>query len=335
MAPALIENEAAAVAQTQKVVKKSANIKVPRTVYILDKWDAKATSRARELFENVVLNSDDEFQGWQEKAEALLVRGSYLQADTIAKCPNLLAVGKHGVGIDKIDAEACKSRGIQILNTPGANSQAVAEIVIALTLAVARRIPSIYATQLSMPVPKETCTGLTLEGKTVAIIGMGNIGRRTAKIFHGGFDCPILAYDPFMPADAWSDIPHTRVTDFREMLPLADVISLHVPLVKDTANMLSYPEFQKMKPSTIVINASRGGVVNEKDLERALKEGLLWGAGLDAHQEEPPTKETYGSLWELPSVVSTPHIGAATTEAQEMSALMAVENLYKYLRTCA
>ena len=136
-----------------------------------------------------------------------------------------------------------------------------------------------------------------------------------------------------MPADAWKDIEHTRAANYRDMLSMVDILTIHVPLTKDTRDMISYAELSAMKRTAILVNASRGGIVNEADLQRALAEGLIWGAGLDAHEQEPPTAEKYGELWKLPNVVSTPHIGAATEDAQLMSAMGAVENLYKYL-TC-
>ncbi|CAG8184617.1 unnamed protein product [Penicillium salamii] len=299
------------------------------TVYVLDAFNPQAIAHAKTLF-NVILPEDPGFADWRKKATAILVRGSYVTADDIESCPNLTAIGKHGVGIDKIDQEACSKRGIKILNTPGANARDVAELVLALTMAVARSIRSITVRQMSKPVPKETCNGLTLYGKTIGIIGMGNIGRTVAEIFRGAFDAEVVACDVFMPDDAWPHIPHTRVKTAQEVLKIADVVSVHVPLTKETANLISYDQIRTMKSDAILINAARGGIVNEADLGRALSEGHLWGAGLDCHEQEPPTHEKYGALWEHLNVISTPHIGAATTRAQTASAMAAVNNLYNY-----
>ncbi|KAI1761665.1 D-3-phosphoglycerate dehydrogenase [Hypoxylon sp. FL1150] len=326
MAPAILVDEPSSTEQTQ-----SFDSDKP-TVYVIDKFHPQAVAHARTLF-NVVLHTDAAFANWQEKAEYILLRGSYLRASDIARCPRLLAVGKHGVGIDKIDAAACAARGIRILNTPGANAQAVAELVLALALAVARQIPAITARQVVEAVPKESCWGQCLHGKTVGVVGMGNIGRRVAKMFRGAFDAPVIAFDPYVPADAWADVPHRRVESYRDVLAEADVLTIHVPLTEETRDMIAYKELAGMKRTAILINASRGGIVNESDLEKALAESLIWGAGLDAHEVEPPTVEKYGSLWKLPNVVSTPHIGAATEDAQLMSALGAVDNLYNYIKT--
>ncbi|KAH7024553.1 D-3-phosphoglycerate dehydrogenase [Microdochium trichocladiopsis] len=310
------------------------------TVYVLDPWYPKAIARARKLFSKVILHTDPDFAGWQQKARAILVRGSSITAFDVAKCPNLVAIGKHGVGIEKIDQAACAERNIKILNTPGANAQAVAEVVVALALSVARNIPAIYTRQVAggEAVHKQTCSGLTLHRKTVGVVGMGNIGRCVARILQRGFDAEIVAYDPYMPASAstdgpWSEIPHRRVDSVAEMLGIVDVLTVHVPLTAETRDMIAYQELCSMKSTAIVLNGSRGGIVNEDDLERALREGKIWGAGLDAHEQEPPTRERYGKLWELPNVVSTPHIGAATEDAQLASAIGAVDNLYNYLVT--
>jgi len=300
------------------------------TVYVLDAFNPEAIAHAKTLF-NVILPEDLSFANWRKKASAILIRGSYITAEDIESCPNLVAIGKHGVGIDKIDQEACSERGIKILNTPGANARDVAELVLALTMAVARDIRSITVRQMSKPVPKETCNGLTLYGKTLGIIGMGNIGRTVAEIFRGAFDAEVVACDVFMPNDEWPHIPHERVKTVHEVLKKADVVSVHVPLTKETTHMISYDEIRMMKQDAILINAARGGIVNETDLGKALSEGHLWGAGLDCHEQEPPTREKYGALWAHLNVISTPHIGAATTRAQTASAMAAVNNLYNYL----
>ncbi|KAL5046715.1 hypothetical protein BDW71DRAFT_197399 [Aspergillus fruticulosus] len=322
MAPGIInspERTAAELVSTDK-----------QTVYLIDSLHPNAVEHAKTLW-NVILPGDKELRNWREHATAILVRGSYVTADDIARAPNLIAIGKHGVGIDKIDQAACAKRGIKILNTPGANSRDVAELVVALTMAVARGIRSIITRQMTAPVPKETCTGMTLHKRTIGIIGMGNIGRTVAEIFHGGFDAKLVAYDAYMPDDAWPHLPHHRTQSLQEVLEVADVLTLHIPLTDETRNLISYEQLRRMKPDAILINAARGGIVNEEDLTRVLSEGHLWGAGLDCHEQEPPSVEKYGKLWESLNVVSTPHIGAATNTAQRASSMAAVDNLYNYL----
>ncbi|KAL4747772.1 hypothetical protein BDW72DRAFT_209392 [Aspergillus terricola var. indicus] len=285
MAPGIIDSPQKSVA-TPVLTEK-------RTVYMIDSLHPDAVERAKSLW-NVVLPGDKELNNWREHATAILVRGSYVTSDDISRAPDLIAIGKHGVGIDKIDQAACAKRGIKILNTPGANSRDVAELVVALTMTVARGIRSITTRQMTVPVPKETCTGLTLHRKTIGIIGMGNIGRTVAEIFHGGFDAKLVAYDAYMPDDSWSHLPHQRAKSLQDVLKAADVLTLHVPLTDETRNLISYEQLRQMKPDAILINAARGGIVNEQDLTRVLSEGHLWGAGLDCHEQEPPSVERLG-----------------------------------------
>lgn len=201
-------------------------------------------------------------------------------------------------------------------------------------MSVAREVSRITSLQTqAQVVPKETCSGLIINKKTIGIVGMGNIGQKVARIFAGGLGCSIVAYDPLLPKDAWSDIPHTRAETLEQVLEASDILTLHIPLLPQTRDLIAYRQFQLMKKNAILINTARGGIVNEADLERALKEGLIWGAGLDCHEQEPPTKEKYGGLWATGRVVSTPHIGAATAETQMETAVAAVDRLYEYVKS--
>ncbi|SMY30026.1 unnamed protein product [Zymoseptoria tritici ST99CH_1A5] len=256
-----------------------------------------------------------------------------LIASDFASGTHLLALGKQGVGLDKIGLKAAKLAGVQVFNIPAANAQTVAELVLALTMSVAREITSINQRQRAgQLVPKSECNGLSISGKTIGLIGMGNIARKVANIFHAGLGCILIAYDPFAPADAWPSLPHHRVSSVPELIPLADVLTVHVLLNDDTRNLISINELRMCKRTAIVINAARGGIVNEEDLATALEEGLIWGAGLDCHEEQSPSKERYERLWSHPRVVSTPHIGAATSQAQEDTAKAAVDVVYAYYR---
>ena len=320
------------------------------TVYLLDEFHPVANEHARTIFDAVFPN-DPRHENWREKAEYLLIKGSVLTAEDVKSCPKLKALGKQGVGkltgvvdmtsntqnipgIDKIDAEACKERDIKIFNTPGGNAQAVAETVLTLTMAVAREVGRVTAIQSRGDViPKSKCSGLIISEKSIGIVGMGNIGQRVAKIFQGGLGCNIIAYDPLLPKDAWADIPHQRAETLEDLLKVSDVVTLHVPLIPQTQGLISYPELSIMKSNAIVINTARGGIINEEDLERGLKDGIIWGAGLDCHEQEPPTKERYGGLWDTGRVVSTPHVGAATSQTQMETAMAAMDRLLDYIRT--
>ncbi|KAL3458099.1 D-3-phosphoglycerate dehydrogenase [Aspergillus heterothallicus] len=298
------------------------------TVFVLDEIHPKALEYGREIF-NIIALGEPGHEKWRE-AEYLMIRTSHLTAADIASCPNLKAIGKQGVGIEKIDTKACDERGIKIFNTPGANSRAVAELVAALALSLARQIPRIYAQELGgARVAKEKCSGLLLTRRTVGILGMGNIGLEVARIFSRGFDAEIVAYDPFLPSEAWADVPHKRASSIEDVLRVSDLVTPHMPLLPETRGLISYPQFQIMKRNAILVNAARGGIVSETDLERALREGLIWGASLDCHEEEPPSADRYGELWKQ-NVVSTPHIGAVTEETLIGTATVALQRLHEF-----
>lgn len=300
-------------------------------IYLLEVFPSEAVRYCQSLF-HTVLPDDPEVHNWKENADSILVREKIISAEDINNACKLRAIGKQGTGIDIIDKEACDAKGIPVCNTPGVNAQSVAELVLTLTMAVARQIRTITTNQAAgLEVRKEHCTGTTLAGKTMGIIGMGAIGTKVARIFRGAFDAFVYAYDPFAPADAWSDIPHARVNDFEDMLPHVDVLTVHVPLNQETRGMLSMPQFRKMKPSTILINCARHGIVNEVDLIEALNQGLIWGAGLDCHEEEPPTLARYSALWSTGKVISTPHIGGTTAETQVKTARAAMDRVFEFL----
>ncbi|KAF9878098.1 hypothetical protein CkaCkLH20_04674 [Colletotrichum karsti] len=304
------------------------------TVYVLDTFQPEVITFCQENF-NAILPGQPEHGQWKQKAKFLLMRSSRLTAEDVASCSNLLAIGKQGVGIDKIDADACSARGIKIFNTPGVNARAVAELVLTLTTAVARQVGSIIQKQSAgIVVPKEKCSGLILHRKTIGILGMGNIGKCVAQIFRGAFEADIIAYDPYLPPEAWAEIPHQRAQSLEEVLSASDMVTVHMPLTPTTKGLLSYQQFKIMKKTAIVINTARGGIVNESDLERALSEGLIWGAGLDCHEQEPPSQEKYGALWNA-GALSTPHIGAATRETQVQTGMAAATRLLEYAKSRA
>ncbi|KAL4871700.1 hypothetical protein BDV12DRAFT_206003 [Aspergillus spectabilis] len=301
------------------------------SIYLLEEFPPAAVEHCQSLF-HTILPTDPEVKNWRDNATAILVRELTISAHDISQAKNLKVIGKQGVGIDIIDQDACAKRNIPILNTPGANAQSVAELVLSLTMAVARELRSIVVKQATgEEVRKEHCSGTTLQGKTIGIIGMGNIGLAVGRIFRGAFNSRIYAYDPFAPKDAWPDIEHTRVDNFEDMLPHVDVVTLHLPLTPKTRGFIASRHFQLMKKNAILINAARGGIVNEDDLIQALDDGTIYGAGLDCHDEEPPTLQRYEKLWATGRVISTPHIGATTRETQFHTATTAMNRVYEYL----
>lgn len=302
------------------------------TLYVLSEFHSEAIKHAQSLF-NCILHTDPRVSRWREEATAVLVKDYPIIEADLDAAPQLRAIGKQGVGVDQIDTAACAQHGVKVYNTPGINASAVAEMVMALTLNVARDISGLWYRQLARGeiIRKEACNGLLLTGKTIGIIGMGHIGRQVARMFKGAFETRTIAYDPFVPEGAWADIDHERVLNLDDLLSKVDVVSVHVPLTTKTTSMIGYSQMQKMKRTAILINASRGGIVNEADLQRALDEKLIWGCGFDCHVQEPPTLAKYGDLWDHERYVGTPHVAAATDETQIATTNAAIDRVYQHM----
>jgi D-3-phosphoglycerate dehydrogenase len=267
---------------------------------------------------------------WHDDADGLMIRLTRITADDLARAKRLKVVVKQGVGVDNIDLAAARDRGVVVCNTPGVNADAVAELTLGLTLAVARRIAECdRRTRADGSIDRARFLGLELDGKTLGVIGMGNIGTRVARLFHAAFRARIVAYDPYVPADHWPDIPHERLASLDDMWPQADVITPHVPLTAETRGIIGKAGIARMKPTAIVVNAARGGVVDEQALYDALKAGKIFGAGLDVFVAEPPTNRD--PLIGLPNVVATPHAGGGTLETQAKSSIAVGETLLAVL----
>ncbi|CAG9989376.1 unnamed protein product [Clonostachys byssicola] len=303
-------------------------------LYILSDFHPDAVKYAQSLFD-CVLFEDPRGAHWRSDATAILIKDYYITEKDLIAAPQLKVVGKQGVGLDKVDVDACKKHGVEVFNTPGVNAGAVAEMTMCLGFSVARQVPQLCLRQRveGEVIRKETVNGLLLSGKTIGVIGMGNIGQAVARMFYGGLGCPIVTYDPYHPGGSgpWDHIPHTRVDVLDQLLQRSDVVTIHVPLTPSTKGLISYPQLQKMKRSAVLLNTARGGIVDEDDLARGLEEGLIWGAGFDCHVEEPPTKKTYERLWSHPQFVGTPHIAAATDETQIATINAATDKVYKFL----
>lgn len=298
-------------------------------VYVLDRMHPGGVELAARHAE-VVRWDDAGVANWHEDADGVAVRLTRITADDLARAKRLKVVVKHGVGVDNIDLAAARDRGVVVCNTPGVNSDAVAELTLALALAVARRVAECdRRVRVDGTIDRAQFLGLELGGKTVGVIGMGNIGTRTARKFHAAFGARILAYDPYVPRDVWPDIPHERLDSLDDLWPQADVITPHVPLTAETRGIVGRAAFARMKPTAIVVNAARGGVVDEQALYDALKAGRIFGAGLDVFEAEPPT--TRDPLLGLPNVVATPHAGGGTLETQAKSSIAVAETLLAVL----
>ncbi len=244
--------------------------------------------------------------------------------------PNLKVIGRAGIGTDNIDKVAASKKGVIVMNTPFGNMITTAEHAIAMMFAVARQIPEASASTHAGKWEKSKFMGVELTGKTLGVIGAGNIGGIVCDRARG-LKMKVIAYDPFLSEEKANSMGVEKV-EFEDLLKRADFITLHVPLTDQTRNILSRENLEKTKPGVRIINCARGGLVDEAALADLLKSGHVGGAGFDVFVDEPATDNP---LFNLPNVVCTPHLGAATTEAQENVALHVAEQMADFLLTGA
>jgi D-3-phosphoglycerate dehydrogenase / 2-oxoglutarate reductase len=275
-----------------------------------------------------------------QEYDAICVRSATkVRKDLIDLCPNLKAIGRGGVGMDNIDVDYAKSKGIAVINTPAASSRSVAELAIAHMMLLSRFL---HLSNRQMPTTGQTAfndlkkayaKGTELEGKTLGIIGLGRIGQELASIALGlGMD--VVAVDPFIAeaevAIGPKNLGHRytlKTTTIEAMLPVADYISLHIPSVDKP--VLSATEFAQMKSGVIIVNASRGGIIQEDDLLAALESGIVSACGLDVFENEPKPRQ---DLLDHPRISVSPHIGASTDEAQNKIGIELAEKLIAALK---
>jgi D-3-phosphoglycerate dehydrogenase len=249
-----------------------------------------------------------------------------IDASALASADRLKVVARYGVGVDSVDLVAAKAKGIVVTNTPGANSVSVAELALGLMLALARQIPEAADAVHQGKWPRYT--GISLEGKVIGILGLGAIGKQLARRL-AGFDCKILAFDPY------ADVTFARenrieLTTMEYVIRLADFVSLHLPLLPETRGLVNDEFLGKMKKGSFLINTSRGEAIDEAALLRALQSGHLKGAGLDAFTVEPPDPQN--PLLGLPQVIVTPHLGAQTDGATSNMGWFAMRDCLAVLR---
>ncbi|KAJ04012.1 phosphoglycerate dehydrogenase [Sulfitobacter mediterraneus] len=248
----------------------------------------------------------------------------------LAAADNLKVIGRAGIGTDNIDKEAASKKGVIVMNTPFGNMITTAEHAIAMMFAVARQIPEASASTHAGKWEKSKFMGVELTSKTLGVIGAGNIGGIVCDRARG-LKMKVVAYDPFLGEEKAEKMGVEKV-ELDELLGRADFITLHVPFTEATANILSRENLEKTKKGVRIINCARGGLVDEEALADLLKSGHVAGAAFDVFAKEPATENP---LFNLPNVVCTPHLGAATTEAQENVALQVAEQMSDYLLTGA
>ncbi|HBG47027.1 MAG TPA: phosphoglycerate dehydrogenase [Deltaproteobacteria bacterium] len=270
----------------------------------------------------------DELKAKIKDYHGLVVRSATkATADILDAAENLKVIGRAGTGVDNIDTVAATKKGIVVMNTPGGNTVTTAEHAIAMLVALARKIPQATASMRRGEWEKKKFEGTEMTGKTLGILGVGNIGSVVANRAMG-LKMNVIAYDPFISGEAADKLGLTLVT-MDELFRRSDFISIHVPLTNETRGIVNAEAFKKMKKGVKLINCARGGIVNEKDLAEAIKEKIVSGAALDVFEKEPTTADN--PLLQMEEVIFTPHLGASTHEAQENVAIAIAEQMVDYL----
>lgn len=299
----------------------------------------KLSPRAAKMFENRGIEvtvepglSADKLIERIGEFDGLAVRSATkVTRDVLAAAGRLKVIGRAGIGVDNIDVAAASARGVVVMNTPFGNSITTAEHTIGLMFAVARDIPAADRSTQSGKWEKSRFMGVELTGKTLGIIGCGNVGSIVAERALG-LKMKVVAYDPYLPPDRAAALAVEKV-EFDKLLRRADFITLHTPITDSTRGILNTEAFAQMKDGVRIVNCARGELIVEADLVAALTSGRVGGIALDVYAEEPPPDNF--SLFGLDHVVATPHLGAATTEAQENVALQVAEQMSDFLATGA
>ena len=270
----------------------------------------------------------DELASTIDSYHALLIRsGTKVTKDIIARADNLRVIGRAGIGVDNIDLQAASDRGIKVVNSPTGATASVAELAIGHMIGLARHLPRADRTIRNGEWAKKQLKGTELYGKTLGLLGCGNIGQAVAHIAQA-FHMTVIGYDPFICKEDLQKVDIAKVDSVQDLMTRADFISLHIPHIKQTHHIINAAMLQLMKPTAYLVNCARGGVVDEQALYSALKMGTLAGAALDVYEQEPPGTP---KLAELDNVIFTPHLGAATKEGQIRAGTVCADQVLKVL----
>ncbi|WP_419554058.1 hydroxyacid dehydrogenase [Candidatus Poriferisodalis sp.] len=267
--------------------------------------------------------STDELRDAIAAAQALIVRSAtQVDADLLAAGDALVVVGRAGVGLDNIDVAAATERGVLVCNAPLSNVVSAAEMTIALMLALARHIPQAHQALSNGRWERSRWGGMEIYRKTVGILGLGRVGRLVAQRI-APFDVELIAYDPYVSPES-ARAAGVDMVRFEELLERSDIITLHMPRTPETVGLLGAENLAKCRPHALIVNAARGGILDEAAAAAALEEGRLGGVAMDVYATEPATASP---LFGRPEVVTTPHLGASTSEAQDRAGTQIAEQV--------
>jgi D-3-phosphoglycerate dehydrogenase len=261
-------------------------------------------------------------------ADALIVRSATrVTADLLAASPRLKVIGRAGVGVDNVDTEAATSRGIVVMNTPGGNAISAAEHTLSMLLSLVKNVPQATASMKEGKWEKGRFLSTELAGKTLGVIGLGRIGSEVARRAKA-FNLRVLVFDPYVSAER-AQAMGVELVDLPELFRQADFITIHTPRTDETTDLICAATIAQMKDGVRIVNCARGGIVNEADLYEALRSGKVGGGALDVFAREPITDSP---LFTLPNFICTPHLGAASEEAQEAVAVEIAQQVIDYLQ---
>lgn len=298
----------------------------------MDQGSVNETSKKFEvLYDPELVDRPDDLKDHLNTAQALVVRNrTQVNQDLLDAAPNLKVVGRLGVGLDNIDLAACEKRQIAVCPATGANDAAVAEWVICSAMMLFRGAFLARSQMLAGKWPRQQLMGNEIAGKTIGLIGFGGIARETAKRAHD-LGMKVTAFDPYLTENdsIWEKV--TRSSELKELLQQSDVISLHVPLTEATHHLIDADAIDQMRAGAIVINAARGGVVDEPALVNAIKSGKLSGAALDVFEVEPLVEPAASLFADIPNLILTPHIAGVTVESNIRVSRVTMQNVCKVL----
>jgi (S)-sulfolactate dehydrogenase len=260
------------------------------------------------------------------KMKALIVRNKTLVTrELIENAPNLTCVGRLGVGLDNIDLNACEEQNITVYPALGANSHSVAEYVICASMLLLRKAYFKKNEMIAGNWPRQESSGSEVYGKTLGLIGFGDIAQKTRDLALG-LGIKTVAYDPYLDKDSnvWKE---TKNLPLENLLSISDIISLHIPLSKETKNLIDEKKLRLIKNSSVIINTSRGGIIDENSLAKLLKENKIGGAALDVFNKEPINKVNAKKFEGLDNIILTPHIGGVTKESNERVSKMIAKKI--------
>ncbi|XP_014256858.1 D-3-phosphoglycerate dehydrogenase [Cimex lectularius] len=287
-------------------------------VHLLQKYGFYVTCKYKLSTEELIKEIQD--------YDALIVRSdTKVKAEVLAAAAKLRVVGRAGTGVDNIDTEAATRRGVIVLNTPGGNSVSACELTCALITSLARNVAQGSQSLKEGRWDRKLYTGSELQGKTLAVLGLGRIGREVASRMRG-FGMKVVGFDPLVDAEQARALGIEKA-DLEQIWPVADYITVHTPLIPQTRNLINETTLAKCKKGVKVVNVARGGIVDEKALLNSLKANHCGGAALDVFSEEPPKSPWLLELVRHPKVLATPHLGASTGEAQVRVAVEIAEQL--------